>query len=99
MIREIGHRGVHAAAGQVDSRQLQSHLAAGQGGQQGQVIAVAQMTDAEGATFDFSKSRAQRKIETLQDGFAQFVGVDAFGDNDAGQNKKKKKIRRTRTRR
>ena len=53
------HDRLYAAALQCHARQLQAHFAARHGGDQGQVVAVAQMANAEHAAFDFAQARAQ----------------------------------------
>jgi hypothetical protein len=56
---EMVHDGLYAAALQRHARQLQAHFAARHSGDQGQVVAVAQVANAEHAAFDFAQARAQ----------------------------------------
>src|SRR6187402_475626 len=72
---EILHGRGHARAGQLDARKLQAHLAAAQGRHQRQVVAVAQVADAEHAALDLAQARAQGEVEAFVDQLAHRVGV------------------------
>ena len=85
---EVVHRGLHAAAGQLHAGQLQAHLDAGQRGHQRQVVAVAEVADAEHAALDAAQAGAQRQVEALVDQLAQRVGIDAAGRDHAGQHRR-----------
>ena len=88
MCSKVIHRGLHAAAGELDAAELQSHLDAGQRGHQRQVVAVAEVADAEHAALDAAQAGAQRQVEALVDQLAQRVGVDALGRDHAGQHRR-----------
>ena len=82
------HRRLHAAAGERDAGELQAHLDAGERGHQGQVVAVAEVADAEHAALDLAQAGAEREVEALVDELAQRVGVDARRRDDAGQHRR-----------
>lgn len=60
--REVVHRGKHAAAGQRDTGEFQTHFDAGEGRHQGQVIAVAKVTDAEHAPFQLAQPGPEGEV-------------------------------------
>ena len=86
MRRKIVHRSQHAGTGQLDAGKLQAHFAARQRGHQRQVIAVAQVADAEHFCLELAQAGAQRAVEALINDLAYGVGVNAFGRHHAGEN-------------
>src|SRR5580700_6185993 len=82
---EVFHRRLYAATRKGDTCEPHAHLAASEGCQYCQVIAVAQMSDAKHAPLYFSEAHAQRKVEALVDQASQLVRIDARRRDDAGQ--------------
>ena len=57
-------------------------------GEQGQVVAVAEVADAEHAALDLAQAGAEREVEALVDEAAHRVGVDAGRHDHAGQHRR-----------
>ena len=82
------HRRLHARAGELHAGELQAHLAAGQRRHQRQVVAVAQVADAEHPALDLAQAGAQRAVEAFVDDLAHRVRVHALGHHHAGEHRR-----------
>src|SRR6476619_3403340 len=71
---KIVPRRLHSTAGECDSGESQTHLAAGNGGEQSQVIAVADVPDTKHAAAHLPQAHPERQVESLEDESSQRVG-------------------------
>ena len=83
---EISHGGLHARARELHAGEFQAHFTARQGRDQGQVVAIAQMPNAEHAAFDLAQARAQGAVKTLVNDATHRIGIDPLGHHDAGED-------------
>src|SRR3954470_14443822 len=83
---EVFHRRCNTRIRKFDTAKLQAHLASGQCGHEGEVVAVAEVPDAEHAPLQLAQARAERQVEAFVDQLAHGVRVDAFGHHHAGEH-------------
>src|SRR6185503_15858711 len=73
--REIIHRRLHSTVCERDPREFQAHLAAGDGREQRQIIAVTDVPDTKHAATHLPETHPERQVEPLEDESSQRVGV------------------------
>ena len=87
--REVVHGRLHAAAGELATpASLRPISTPDQCGHQRQVVAVAEVADAEHAALQLAQAGAQREVEALVDQASQRIGVDAYRRDHAGQHRR-----------
>src|SRR3569833_2326373 len=87
MLREEVQCRCNTTASELDVGQPESHLTTGESRHQSQVVAVAQMADAEHPAANFSKSLSQRQIEALVDELSDRVSVYSNGHHHTRQHR------------
>src|ERR1700730_3057269 len=84
---EIIHRRLHAALAVRHAGEREAHLDTGEGADDGQVVGVAEMADAEHLAGELGEAGAERNVEMLERGLAEAVGVLAFGHHHRGERR------------
>src|SRR5262249_13646646 len=76
---EIIHRRLHAAFAVRDAGKREAHLDPRERADDGEIVGVAEMADAEHLAGKLGEAGAERNIEMLERGLAEAVGVLALG--------------------
>src|SRR5262245_55892530 len=71
---EIIHRRLHAALAVRHAGERESHLDAGERADDGEIVGVAEVADAEHLAGKLGKTGAERNVEMLEGGLAEAVG-------------------------
>src|ERR1043166_4423603 len=72
---EIIHRRLHASLAVRHAGEPQAPLDPGQAADDGQIVGIAEMADAEPLAGELRKTGAERNVEVLERGLAEAIGV------------------------